>query len=314
MPEFPPLLSRHVNECSIDFWYPKNSHLTIPTLFATIGEDFIQYLLKDGIVVPYMPQNDEALSDSNSEEVESDNEDKPDFPEIFGMIQNAIDAFQGVFPKLNWSAPKDASWIAFGNTLRCDRVSDVLLLLKVSEFITFDLKRAYELCRDQVCEVPRVLALRKFQSINQSREFRCFVMDGKLVAVSQRHMLFFKETISAMPNILEAITKFHPKIITELQNYVFDVSVQSNCLLIDVGPCCESTDPLLFEWDEIIKHGQTIRAGNLPLVRVIENEQQSVKKTPYEFNRYPKETFDFSHGQSLSEFQKCITQEMLQQL
>ena len=317
--EFPPLLKSDVSKCSMSEWYPQNYGISIPTLFVPLDEQFIQYLLRDGIVVPNMPKNYETLSDSESNNAESDDEEEeiPEFPTITKMIQKAIDVYGGVFPKMNWSAPKDASWIAFGNTMKCERVSDVLLLLKVSEFITFDLKRAYDLCVDKATqepEIPRALCLRKYQSINQSREFRCFVLNGKIVAICQRHLLYFPETVSSMPEIVHEIIKFQPKILIDLKNYVVDVVVESKVVLIDIGPFCQTTDPIMFDWNEILLHNAKIQKGEPPLAMVVQNEQETSKRLPYEVNRFPKETFDFSNGQTIDSFAQSITQEMLQQL
>ncbi len=44
-----------------------------------------------------------------------------------------------VFPKLNWSAPRDAAWISHNASLRCATPGDVFLLLKSSEFVSHDL-------------------------------------------------------------------------------------------------------------------------------------------------------------------------------
>jgi len=46
-------------------------------------------------------------------------------------------------PKLNWSAPKDAAWINMGS-LKCTKAGDVYLLLKSSDFVGFDLEKAWE--------------------------------------------------------------------------------------------------------------------------------------------------------------------------
>ena len=48
-----------------------------------------------------------------------------------------------VFPKLNWSSPKDAKWIMPGNTIKCQNVSDVYLLLNSSDHIGDDLDNPF---------------------------------------------------------------------------------------------------------------------------------------------------------------------------
>jgi len=53
-----------------------------------------------------------------------------------------IEDFDGaVFPKLNWSSPKDATWISTTGTLKCETVSEIFLLLKSSDYITHDLSQ-----------------------------------------------------------------------------------------------------------------------------------------------------------------------------
>ena len=40
---------------------------------------------------------------------------------------------------LNWSCPKDATWVAFNNNLKCSNLSQLYLLLKSSDFVVHDL-------------------------------------------------------------------------------------------------------------------------------------------------------------------------------
>lgn len=52
-----------------------------------------------------------------------------------------------VVPKLDWSAPKDATWISATNSMECRTPNDVYLL-KSSNFITHDLEQAFDGCED----------------------------------------------------------------------------------------------------------------------------------------------------------------------
>ena len=105
-------------------------------------------------------------------------------------IAQAIEDLGGeVFPKLNWSSPRDASWITTTNTLKCHHASDIFLLLKSSDFVAHDLAHAYEDCSDEVEGQKGVrqrpetvqLVLRKWFDLAPSMEFRCFVRDNKLI-------------------------------------------------------------------------------------------------------------------------------------
>ena len=131
---------------------------------------------------------------ADAEEAEaSDNEDEqniPHFPELETDIAEAIEELGGsVFPKLNWSSPKDASWIALSGTLKCTNAADIFLLLKSSDFVMHDLSQAFEHCyvgEGTLEDLPKrperfQLVLRKWYELSPSMEFRCFVRDGRLI-------------------------------------------------------------------------------------------------------------------------------------
>ena len=67
---------------------------------------------------------------------------RPSFPALEKRITKAIKQLGGaVFPKLNWSAPRDVSWITNDASLKCTTPGDVYLLLKSSEFVTHDITK-----------------------------------------------------------------------------------------------------------------------------------------------------------------------------
>jgi hypothetical protein len=71
----------------------------------------------------------------------------PSFAELEVKIKKAIDKLGGdVFPKLNWSSPRDVPWIMNMGTLKCSTPGDVFLLLKSSEFVTHDLTMPFDCC------------------------------------------------------------------------------------------------------------------------------------------------------------------------
>ncbi|KAL7450987.1 hypothetical protein ACHAWC_004158, partial [Mediolabrus comicus] len=114
--------------------------------------------------------DDNSNSDNDQEEVKQYN-----FPELTQQIQAALQSLSssttsttvnnnnsnnitGCIPKLNWSSPKDATWINCG-TLQCKTPGDVYLLLKSSEFIMFDLENAWvdlDNDDDEGCEGEKV--------------------------------------------------------------------------------------------------------------------------------------------------------------
>jgi D123 len=188
-------------------------------------------------------------SDSDSEsESEPDAETrwggKPFFPELIAAIDNAIVALGGaVLPKLNWSAPKDATWIASGETIECNNAGEVLLLLKSSDFIAHDLTQPYEMCSDaDTNQRPDHyhMVLREWKKLIPSREFRCFVCNNTLRAISQRdHMNFYDHLTDEkeQQGILAAITTLfddgvNPPLQDRLSNWVCGTAVQYLFILV----------------------------------------------------------------------------------
>ena len=74
----------------------------------------------------------------------------PSFPDLVEKVTQSIHRLGGaVLPKLNWSAPRDAMWIAPGNSLKCVCPGEVILLLKSSNFIAHDISRVSVLPRTE---------------------------------------------------------------------------------------------------------------------------------------------------------------------
>lgn len=71
--------------------------------------------------------------------------------------------------------PKDAIWVAPTKTLKCQTLEEVYLLLKSSDRILKDLKCT----RDN--QLQPCLVLKQWKDINPCTEFRCFIMENKLV-------------------------------------------------------------------------------------------------------------------------------------
>ncbi|KAF9574529.1 hypothetical protein BGW38_008311, partial [Lunasporangiospora selenospora] len=249
--QFPPLTHQRLENCAFSSWYPKFRSVTIKSKTIPLPEEFIHYLNADGIFIPGQSNVTLALTDSEDEgdnivDIEkvkeetmkrlaqkgddsddsSDDEDQeeeeevstPHFPLLELEIEQAIEEFGGeVFPKLNWSSPRDASWIMASNTLKCFNAADIFLLLKSSDFIAHDLGHAYEDCSDavevttsegkrgkQIRKRPETfeLILRKWFDLAPSMEFRCFVKDNKLVGISQRDMTYY-DFLSGIKDELE---------------------------------------------------------------------------------------------------------------
>ena len=180
---------------------PKSNSIPLPKLF-------INYLLSDGIKLPQCCDeeiqyddewSDDDNDDDNNNEENSSTEDTQNnysFPKLTSTINESIQKLggnNGVFPKLNYSSPKDANWIMSNRSLKCKNANDVYLLLKASDFISWDILHSG--IDDQMdkkdendnddCNSVFHLVLRKWCNLNPSMEFRCFVYDDELGKFSQ---------------------------------------------------------------------------------------------------------------------------------
>ena len=189
-------------------------------------------------------------------------------------------------PKLNWSAPKDATWIAATNSMECRTPNDIYLLLKSSDFITHDLEQVFHDCEDdessscsetssqstnseedpleeedddELSKIPYHLILRKtVPNWNPALEFRCFVRARHLLCICQRDLNYYSFLPPLLPKLRSTIQDFFEKNLKKTfqdENCVFDVYIPGpyeRVWLVDINPWAPRTDPLLFSWLEIL--------------------------------------------------------------
>lgn len=171
----------HIESCSFPVWYPHLRSLTIRSIIIPLSDEFTHYLQEDGIVLPTTenelhkndPRKESALDWSSDEEEEEEKEKEsedsvdikildeeenvseeeeekeivpPSFPLLEKQMRDAIDKLGGeVFPKLDWSSPRDASFLK-GDSIKCDNTGDIFLLLKGSDFVSHDMNHAFDPC------------------------------------------------------------------------------------------------------------------------------------------------------------------------
>ena len=252
---------------------------------------FLSYLRADGIILPPdnpLPQPSWSDRDSgvfSSAELDSDDEEEDpssQWQEVHQAIKNVIAELGGkVVPKLNWSAPKDATWISTSNSMECREPNDIYLLLKSSDFITHDLEHAFDDCAneekpsdesihtDQALDnLSYHLALRKYFVMNPSVEFRCFVKDRTLIAICQRDSNHYAFLFEIMSDLKEAVQSFYDTNLKQTfpdDNFTFDVYIPSphqKVWLIDINPWAPRTDALLFSWYELLHTGGSDGKGS----------------------------------------------------
>lgn len=215
-------------------------------------------------------------SDTDSDDNNPDIDPSTAFPSTHLAIKTAIAELGGkVAPKLNWSAPKDATWINPTNSMACTTANEVYLMLKSSDFVTHDLEHWCDGCVDVDVDVdvgttageeeldergdpPYHLLLRKHVQIAVSVEFRCFVRRRRLVGICQRDPNFYDFLDGMVPQLRLLIeTFFEEKLRGNFpdESFAFDVYVPApyqRVWLVDINPWCKRTDPLLFSWLELL--------------------------------------------------------------
>jgi D123 len=272
---FSPLTKSHILNCSYHSWHPKYRASTPKSRLIPLPEPFLSYLRSDGIILPHdapsRPPHDWSDNDSgifsemSPENNDSDDDEDPaaDWRDLHDLIRETIRDLGGsVVPKLNWSAPKDATWMT-SNTLQCRSPDDIYLLLKSSDFITHDLEHAFDDCIDDtpkmtLTDIPYHLVLRKYFQLNPSLEFRCFVRRRKIIGICQRDLNHFAFLVGIKDQLRRQIVYFFNDKLRDTfpdESFVFDVYIpppHEKVWLVDINPWAARTDPLLFSWLELI--------------------------------------------------------------
>ncbi|KAI0180849.1 D123-domain-containing protein [Hypoxylon sp. FL1284] len=307
--QFPPITRDHILNCSYDSWFPKYRTSCIKSRIIPLSPEFVEYIREDGIILAdddgaepeddgwesapstFRPPVEEVDSELDSDSDEEDEAPRlpPDqrFPELHQTIKDKIEELGGaVAPKLNWTAPKDAAWISpHQNTIKCTCPNDIYLLLKSSNFVTYDLEHAFDDCTpsnnssatdggpSSSPSFKPVLVLRSYFNPHTAMEFRCFVKHRNLVAISQRDLNFYEFLDGLRGEVLARTAQlFNNKLRYTFPDgcFAFDVYIPEaeadgdgdrngaaapllgRARLIDINPWAPHTDPLLFDWPELL--------------------------------------------------------------
>lgn len=234
-----------------------------------LPQTFLNYIRADGIILPpetptFAPSTYNDTSTSEGWDEDDDSDPSLAFPELHQQIKDTIAELGGlVAPKLNWSAPKDATWISMKkNSMECATPNDIYLLLKSSSFITHDLEHAFD---DTVSsptptqdDIKYVLVLRKWFKVNPSCEFRCFVRDRRVIGICQRDLNHFDFLFPLQEKLRDTMLEYFDKTLKNTfpdADFTFDVYLPEpydEVRLMDLNPWAPRTDPLLFSWLELL--------------------------------------------------------------
>lgn len=298
-PAYSPQCSRQaIRNCQFSAWHTRyRRHVPRARIIAPLSRSFVDYLLADGIVLP---------SDDEGAEVEALNQVRQEHSQLVQVIQELNGA---VIPKLNWSAPRDAVWMIPGNTMKCTSADDVYLLLKSSDFIVHDLTHMFDDCIENdgdTNDVEFELVLKEWFDVQPSMEFRCFVYDRKLVAISQRDSNFYAYLYDMRDEIVSQVLSLTDEMVDDFPDphFVVDVYIQrtrSRTWLIDVNPWAVRTDTLLFTWDEI--HLLAQRTLDEPELRLVPRDATgNTASAAMSANKVPLDAVYASQGHNVAEF------------
>ena len=230
------------------------------------------------------------------------------FPALERTIRDAIDRLGGfVAPKLTWSSPKDATWMATRKSTKCANPGEVTLLLKASDAIAHDLCDAYACCADRhslflspEAERRRLrgdaeLHLLAWRELNPSMEFRCFVRRGTLRGVCQRDCAnfypFLPDRVDRLTDLLAEFWQdvVYPSFPSDF-SYCFDAYVTSaeKVRLVDVNPWGGATLPLMFDWSEFEDGARGVPRGANPRGRATSRRSDPGSPTTSTFASSPR--------------------------
>jgi hypothetical protein len=348
-----PSTSHPYYHCSIAYWYPIFSDITFRTILLPLSDAVADWLVQDGITLPDIDgafptrvrdeydsddeygDNDDGSntsSDHGSERSRSSSNSHPDPPpellDVYARLESGIVALGGsVIPKMQWSCPKDASWMLPNNTLKCATPDEVFLLLKSSDRVAHDietmngLRQSNSQAERSSSDSPKstiaspneeerdnfghVIAVKKWYDLKPGREFRCFVKDGVLFAISQRDGEFHQHLVDNLKTYRDDIVSFfytsiRPRL--SMKDIVFDCYVPQNSAklrLMDFNPYGGEycTQPLLFTWEEIHSIAADSNSRNTSTrvdMRVITDPQATGAIAPSETAMYGV-PYDFVH-------------------
>ncbi|EGG09540.1 uncharacterized protein MELLADRAFT_77144 [Melampsora larici-populina 98AG31] len=344
---FPELTKDVLESCSLQNWYPAFESYTFKSTIIPLSPKVLEYLSDDldGFFLPLddeeqqyrsqLSESEESVSSGEEEVISkpdpligspstsdqhkqtksSNSRKKYDFPELNQTIRHAIQLHDGsVFPKLNWSAPQDSAFMlpSGDGLLRCRCPNDIYTLLKTSDCIAHDLNLVKEkYCNDTF---PFVLVLREWFNLNPAHEFRCFVKDRTLIAISSRSSTHFDflQPVEAQEAIVSRILSFYQSIIMpkfKLSDFSFDVymtnptrtlplngTLTPKLKLVDFNPLSSYSEPYLFSYEELLNPSETLK--HKPELRLV-NEAR-LQPSRFASSHLPLDILDCSQGQQIS--------------
>ncbi|CAK9252175.1 unnamed protein product [Sphagnum jensenii] len=263
-------------QCHYSKWIKGFSKVTPLSIVVNTDANFTEYMAQDGIFLPVEESEDQLQGNDLQGASESNSESVHRISHLIVQLNEAIKALKApVFVKLNWTAPTDAEWIN-GNSLKCYNANDILLLLKSSDRVAFDMQHMFDMClHHSANDLPRpnAIILRRWLDVNPAMEFRLFVFNKRLKRICQRdcttYYPFLKQSRNSLRRVLTSFFNLKLENKFALASYTADVYVTpaGRVWLLDFNPAGAPTSALLYEWSDfadIIYHHSSAAAEQTP--------------------------------------------------
>ncbi|XP_050101138.1 cell division cycle protein 123 homolog [Anopheles aquasalis] len=293
--------------CMLVNWYELYRKNTIKACIIPVPADVLAYLRQDMLILPVECSNissdvsdghqtthfnafDDTFGTDSDSDVDDPDPPQPAFPAFSQALKEALESLGGTaFLKSDWHCPKDAQWITLGQSLRVRDITDIYQLLKASSFCKEDFSE-----RSEVNDRGYHVILKKWKDIHPGSEFRCFVRNRSLVAISPRHWPSYHEHIarerSDIVNDIVSLFKEKIKDTFPLNDYVFDVYRPSkdNVIIMDFSLYGKGhSDSLAFDYDQLDEEAvvATIDEEDDPEFRYLPNDCgiQPIRRNVYGF-------------------------------
>lgn len=239
---------------SFPVWYPLYQKDAGEAFILSLPDFVLEYLIGSSREGSSASSDDDDFNYEWSDEEDFFISEPPKFTCFNKNLKNAINYVGGAaFVKTNWHCAKDGPWAS--SSFKCTNVSDVFVLLKSSESIRKDLTYTFKSNR---CLTKHCVVMKKWLNIPAGSEYRCFIKDKSLIAISQREVGQFFLHINCNKFIImrKVINFFQEKIKNTFPatHYVVDLVMMNwdTIFIVDFQPLTEETADLsLFKWEEL---------------------------------------------------------------
>lgn len=277
--------------CDFDRWYPKLQSFTFPSEILPISPKLAQAMIS----FYRLSLDDKQIL--TAKDIALLKQLEIDIEKIMQRLMASHSA-GGIFVRMSNRSPKDgnplleenvlngmphyqqelakqggndsnAKMIAYCSVqtslLRCTTARQAMNLLLTSERVHIDLNLALDCMQASKADKwSTSIILREWNNkIRQEFEFRAFVNDGKLTAISQyNHYCKFDWSHINLEDIktriIAAFLKVHPHV--GLNNYIIDFAVTADeVYVIELNPFDKTTGACMYNWqvDSDLLHGRT---------------------------------------------------------